>query len=63
MSELKELSWSVPETVRPVPFEQLERRGVRRRRRRQVAAGAGVAAVARSSYWRWCFRWETGRTR
>jgi hypothetical protein len=46
MSELKELSWSVPETVRPVPFEQLERRGVRRRRRRQVAAGAGVAAVA-----------------
>ncbi|MFD7160269.1 WD40/YVTN/BNR-like repeat-containing protein [Kribbella sp. NPDC059898] len=42
MSELKELSWEVQETVEPLPFELLERRGVRRRRRRQALTGAGV---------------------
>jgi hypothetical protein len=45
MSELKELSWEVQETVQPPPFEALQRRGVRRRRRRQALAGAGAAAV------------------
>ena len=45
MSELKELSWSIQEKVEPVPFEQLERRGVRRRRRKQALAGVGVAAA------------------
>jgi hypothetical protein len=45
MSELKELFWAVQETVEPVPFEQLERRGVRRRRRRQALAGAGAAVA------------------
>ncbi|TDO44026.1 hypothetical protein EV643_11749 [Kribbella sp. VKM Ac-2527] len=45
MSELKELSWSVQEKVEPVPFEQLERRGIRRRRRKQALAGVGVAAA------------------
>jgi hypothetical protein len=45
MSELKELSWSVQEAVRPIPFEQLERRGVRRRRRRQALTGIGVAGA------------------
>ncbi|WP_432946200.1 hypothetical protein ACQPXM_07595 [Kribbella sp. CA-253562] len=45
MSELKNLSWSVQQTVQPPPFDQLERRGVRRRRRRQALAGAGVAAA------------------
>lgn len=46
MSELKDLSWAVQESVEPLPFEQLERRGVRRRRRRQALAGAGAAAAA-----------------
>lgn len=45
MSELKELSWEVQETVQPLPFEAVERRGVRRRRRRQALTGAGVAAA------------------
>jgi hypothetical protein len=45
MSELKELSWEVQETVQPLPFEALERRGVRRRHRRQALAGAGVVAA------------------
>jgi hypothetical protein len=45
MSELKDLSWSVQETVEPVPFEQLERRAVRRRRRRHVIVGIGAAAA------------------
>ncbi len=45
MSELKEMSWSVQEAVRPIPFEELERRGVRRRRRRQALTGVGVAGV------------------
>lgn len=45
MSELKEMSWSVQEAVRPIPFEQLERRGVRRRRRRQALTGVGVAGA------------------
>ncbi|WP_427889278.1 hypothetical protein ACQHIV_38595 [Kribbella sp. GL6] len=42
MSELKELSWEIQQTVEPVPFEALERRGVRRRHRRQALTGAGV---------------------
>lgn len=46
MSELKELSWAIQETVEPLPFEALERRGVLRRRRRRVVAAAGAAAVA-----------------
>ena len=46
MSELKELAWTVQEGVRPLPFEELQRRGVRRRHRRQVIAGAGIALVA-----------------
>ncbi|TDW66265.1 hypothetical protein [Kribbella pratensis] len=45
MSELKELSWDVQETVQPLPFEALERRGIRRRHRRQALAGAGVVAA------------------
>ncbi|WP_433016709.1 WD40/YVTN/BNR-like repeat-containing protein [Kribbella sp. CA-294648] len=45
MSELKELSWEVQESVEPVPFEQLEHRGIRRRRRRQTLTGAGVVAA------------------
>ncbi|HET6293052.1 MAG TPA: hypothetical protein VFG33_06745 [Kribbella sp.] len=45
MSELKDLSWSVQETVEPLPFEQLERRAVRRRRRRHVIVGIGAAAA------------------
>ena len=45
MSELKELSWDVQETVRPLPFEALERRGIRRRHRRQALTGAGVVAA------------------
>jgi len=45
MSELKELSWEVQETVRPVPFEALERRGIRRRHRRQALTGAAVVAA------------------
>jgi hypothetical protein len=46
MSELKDLSWAVQETVEPPGFEQLERRGVRRRRRRQALTSAGVVGVA-----------------
>ncbi|WP_328334349.1 exo-alpha-sialidase [Kribbella sp. NBC_00382] len=42
MSELKDLSWEVQQATEPLPFEALERRGVRRRRRRQALAGAGV---------------------
>ncbi|TDX08774.1 sialidase family protein [Kribbella sp. VKM Ac-2566] len=45
MSELKELSWEVQESVQPLPFEALERRGVRRRHRRQALTGAGVVAA------------------
>ncbi len=45
MSELKELSWEVQESVQPLPFEELERRGLRRRRRRQTLTGAGVVAA------------------
>ncbi|MFD3400156.1 hypothetical protein ACFWUU_05765 [Kribbella sp. NPDC058693] len=45
MSELKELSWEVQESVHPLPFETLERRGVRRRHRRQALTGAGVAVA------------------
>ncbi|TDW14514.1 hypothetical protein [Kribbella kalugense] len=45
MSELKELSWEVQETVQPLPFEALERRGIRRRHRRQALTGAGVVAA------------------
>ncbi|NEA31552.1 sialidase family protein [Streptomyces sp. SID13031] len=45
MSELKDLSWEIQETVEPLPFEDLQRRGVRRRHRRQALAGAGVAAA------------------
>ncbi|GAA1603736.1 hypothetical protein GCM10009804_70150 [Kribbella hippodromi] len=45
MSELKELSWEIQETVQPLPFEALERRGIRRRHRRQALTGAGVAAA------------------
>ncbi|MEV5967243.1 hypothetical protein AB0L70_36075 [Kribbella sp. NPDC051952] len=45
MSELKELSWEVQETVQPLPFEALERRAVRRRHRRQALTGAGVVAA------------------
>lgn len=45
MSELKELSWDAQETVQPVPFEALERRGIRRRHRRQALTGAGVIAA------------------
>lgn len=45
MSELKQLSWEVQESVQPPPFEQLERRGIRRRRRRQTLAGTGVVAA------------------
>ncbi|WP_329475041.1 hypothetical protein OG555_25370 [Kribbella sp. NBC_01484] len=45
MSELKELSWEVQKTVQPLPFEALERRGVRRRHRRQALTGAGVVAT------------------
>jgi hypothetical protein len=46
MSELKDLAWSVQESVERLPFEQLERRGVRRRRRRQVLTGVGAAVTA-----------------
>ncbi|GAA3136473.1 hypothetical protein JOF29_001215 [Kribbella aluminosa] len=45
MSELKELSWEIQETVEPLPFEALERRGVRRRHRRQALTGAGVVVA------------------
>ncbi|MEV6413349.1 sialidase family protein [Kribbella sp. NPDC051718] len=45
MSELKELSWEVQQATEPLPFEALERRGVRRRRRRQALAGAGVVVA------------------
>lgn len=45
MSELKELSWQIQQTTEPLPFEALERRGVRRRRRRQLLAGTGVVAA------------------
>jgi hypothetical protein len=45
MSELKELSWEVQETVRPLPFEAMERRGIRRRHRRQALTGAGLVAA------------------
>jgi hypothetical protein len=45
MSDLKELSWEVQETVQPLPFEDLQRRGVRRRRRRRAFTGAGVVAA------------------
>jgi hypothetical protein len=45
MSELKELSWEVQETVQPLPFEALERRGIRRRHRRQALTCAGVVAA------------------
>ena len=45
MSELKELSWEIQETVEPLPFEALERRGNRRRHRRQALVGAGVVAA------------------
>jgi len=45
MSELKELSWEVQETIQPGPFEALERRGIRRRHRRQALTGAGVVAA------------------
>jgi hypothetical protein len=45
MSELKELSWAVQEAVQPLPFEELERRGLRRRHRNQALAGTGVAAA------------------
>jgi hypothetical protein len=45
MSELKELSWEIQKSVQPLPFEALERRGVRRRRRRQALAGAGVVVA------------------
>jgi hypothetical protein len=45
MSELKELSWEVQETVQPLPFEALQRRGIRRRHRRQALTGAGVVAA------------------
>ncbi|WP_329001294.1 hypothetical protein OHA18_00100 [Kribbella sp. NBC_00709] len=45
MSELKELSWEVQETVQPLPFEALERRGIRRRHRRQALTGAGLVAA------------------
>ncbi|GAA2826457.1 WD40/YVTN/BNR-like repeat-containing protein [Kribbella solani] len=45
MSELKELSWEIQETVQPVPFEVLERRGIRRRHRRQALTGAGVVVA------------------
>ncbi len=46
MSELKELAWTVQEGVRPLPFEELQRRGVRRRHRRQALTGAGIALAA-----------------
>lgn len=46
MSELKDLSWAVQESVSPPGFDQLERRGVRRRRRRQTLTGVGVVGVA-----------------
>jgi len=45
MSELKELSWDAQESVQPLPFEDLERRGIRRRHRRQALTGAGVVAA------------------
>jgi len=45
MSDLKNLSWSVQETVEPVPFEEIQHRGVRRRHRRQALAGLGVATA------------------
>ncbi|MDX6279045.1 MAG: hypothetical protein QOH03_116 [Kribbellaceae bacterium] len=45
MSELKELSWEVQESVQPLPFEDLRHRGIRRRRRRRALAGVGVAAA------------------
>ncbi|QNE20814.1 hypothetical protein F1D05_26500 [Kribbella qitaiheensis] len=45
MSELKDLAWSVQESVEPMPFEDLQRRGIRRRRRRQVLIGAGTAVA------------------
>ncbi|TCC40456.1 sialidase family protein [Kribbella speibonae] len=45
MSELKELSWDAQESVQPLPFEDLERRGLRRRHRRQALTGAGVVAA------------------
>lgn len=45
MSELKELSWEIQETVEPLPFDLLVRRGVRRRHRRQALTGAGVVVA------------------
>ncbi|TCC64355.1 hypothetical protein E0H73_08070 [Kribbella pittospori] len=45
MSELKDLAWSVQEVVEPPVFEQLERRGVRRRHRKQLVVAATVAAA------------------
>jgi hypothetical protein len=45
MSELKSLAWTVQEKVETMPFEQLERRGVRRRHRRQALVVTGIAAA------------------
>lgn len=45
MSDLKDLAWSVQEVVDPPAFEQLERRGVRRRHRKQLLVAATVAAA------------------
>ncbi|MGW6278208.1 sialidase family protein [Kribbella sp. NPDC055071] len=45
MSELKNLAWTVQEKVETTPFEQLERRGVRRRHRRQALVVTGIAAA------------------
>lgn len=45
MSDLKDLAWSVQEKVDAVPFEHLERRGVRRRHRRRALVAAAAASV------------------
>lgn len=45
MSELKDLAWSVQGVVEPPAFEQLERRGVRRRHRKHLVVAATVAAA------------------
>jgi hypothetical protein len=45
MSDLKDLAWSVQEKISPPPFEQLERRGVRRQRRRRALVATVAASV------------------
>jgi len=45
MSDLKDLAWSVQQQVEPPPFDQLQRRAVRRRHRKHLLVTATVAAA------------------